>query len=128
MIRFLLMYASVRSLAVVLVCVGNIAGCSQIAAEGRERFQNTLVGRLAEYMRDVGEPVSIVQCIEALRDVFPELKKPDGSTYKGSLERAIHGALWSTGVFRKSAVSSCCAVVYVALLVIALACGALAPH
>jgi hypothetical protein len=76
----------------------------QIAAEGRERYQNTLVGRLAEYMRDVGEPVSLLQCTEALRDVFPELKKPDGTRYKGSLERAIHGALWSTGVFRKNEV------------------------
>ena len=102
------------------MCAGNVAGCSQIAAEGRERFQNTLVGRLAEYMRDVGEPVSIAQCIEALRDVFPELKKPDGSTYKGSLERAIHGALWSTGVFRKSAVSSHCFFVYAARLPVAL--------
>ncbi len=55
-------------------------------------------------MRDVGEPVSIVQCTEALRDVFSELKKPDGSAYKGTLERAIHGALWSTGVFRKTGV------------------------
>lgn len=53
-------------------------------------------------MRDVGEPVSLLQCTEALRDVFPELKKPDGTRYKGSLERAIHGALWSTGVFRKN--------------------------
>jgi hypothetical protein len=80
----------------------------QIAAEGRERYQNTLVGRLAEYMRDVGEPVSLLQCTEALRDVFPELKKPDGTRYKGSLERAIHGALWSTGVFRKNEVCRLC--------------------
>ncbi len=105
----------------------------QIAAEGRSRYQvrvrprlcrtpraaaavhasrravrlslqNTLVGRIADYMREVGEPVSLTQCTEALRDVFPDLKKPDGTHYRGGVERAIHGALWSTGVFKKNEV------------------------
>ena len=57
-------------------------------------------------MREVGEPVSLQQCVEALRDVFADLKKPDGSHYRGGLERAVHGALWSTGVFYKCEVST----------------------
>ena len=90
----------------------SLGGCwcftAQIVLEGRERYQNTLVGRLSDFMREVGEPVTLQQCVDALRDVFSELKKPDGSHSRGSVERAIHGALWSTGVFQKTEVRCQC--------------------
>lgn len=66
---------------------------------------NTLVGRLVEYMREVGEPMSIGQCVAGVRNSFHYLKKPDGTFYRGDVGKAVHGALWATGVFTKSAVS-----------------------
>ncbi len=44
------------------------------------------------------------QCADALRAAFPDMMKPDGSKYKGSVDRAVLGALSSTGVFVKNEV------------------------
>lgn len=33
---------------------------------------------------------------------YDELRKPDGTKYKGTLEKAVNGALYSTGVFTKN--------------------------
>ena len=38
---------------------------------------------------------------ERIGDVFENLRKADGTKYKGDKNKAINGALYSTGIFRK---------------------------
>jgi hypothetical protein len=72
----------------------------EIAMEGKERMENTIVGKVCSYMRARG-PMTMSECVEALDNHYEELRKPDGTKYKGTLEKAINGALSSTGVFQK---------------------------
>ena len=71
-----------------------------IEQEGKDRTQNTMVGKLAHFMRSMG-PMTVDQCTHELRNHYDELRKPDGTKYKGSLEKAINGTLYSTGVFER---------------------------
>ncbi|KAK8811568.1 hypothetical protein WA158_003302 [Blastocystis sp. Blastoise] len=91
----------------------------QIQDEGRRKAQNTLVGRLADFMsiymyylfalflinviyRQMDRPVTLEECINAIGDNFTELRKADGTKYKGDHFKAINGALFSTGVFKRT--------------------------
>lgn len=38
---------------------------------------------------------------DRIGDVFDNLRKADGTKYKGDKTKAINGALYSTGIFRK---------------------------
>jgi hypothetical protein len=64
-------------------------------------MENTIVGKLASYMRIRGA-MTMADCVGCLTGHYDELRKPDNSKYKGTLEKAINGALSSTGVFSKA--------------------------
>jgi hypothetical protein len=70
----------------------------QIEREGAQRIENTMVGRISSLMKRNG-PMTLVECSCAMTGHYSELRKPDGTKYKGSLEKAVNGALYSTGVF-----------------------------
>ncbi|KAK8799505.1 hypothetical protein WA158_006054 [Blastocystis sp. Blastoise] len=78
-----------------------VASNQQTKEPSRRRMQNTLVGRLADFMRQMARPVTIEECIHAIGDSFSELRKADGTKYKGDHFKAINGALFSTGIFRR---------------------------
>ena len=83
-----------------------------VSSGGKGSFINTLVGRIAQLMRislfppnqQLGEekrPLSLDEIINHTAPVFSELRKADGTRYKGNTLKAINGALSSTGIFVK---------------------------
>lgn len=74
-----------------------------------QRFSNTLVGRIAKMLRPIsclclwlGEekhPMLIDEIVTRITPVFSELRKMDGTRYKGNILKAVNGALSSTGIF-----------------------------
>eukprot|EP01029_Cantina_marsupialis_P000794 TRINITY_DN10598_c0_g1_i1.p1 TRINITY_DN10598_c0_g1~~TRINITY_DN10598_c0_g1_i1.p1 ORF type:complete len:340 (-),score=92.61 TRINITY_DN10598_c0_g1_i1:135-1154(-) len=74
---------------------------AQISKDSRERIQNTMVGKLAQAMREHGE-LSLQECYDAVEHCFHELRKPDGTKYKGAKTKVVQGTLYSTGVFQNS--------------------------
>ena len=85
----------------------------------KDRFQNTLVGCIAQLMSRINHLLSSRICLSVedfkrpmtLEDIvininpgFTELRKMDGTRYKGNISKAITGALSSTGIFKRTEV------------------------
>ncbi|KAK8823881.1 hypothetical protein WA538_001169, partial [Blastocystis sp. DL] len=68
---------------------------------GKKRLDNTLVGRIVEVLRSSKEPLSMEDILTSIGDSFDKLRKADGTKYKGDRTKAVNGALYSTGVFRR---------------------------
>jgi hypothetical protein len=73
---------------------------SHIVHEGKARLSNTLVGQLATHIRSKG-PTVLEVLVQEVTKKFEVLRKPDGSKYRGSIPKAVQGALFSAGVFKK---------------------------
>ena len=46
-------------------------------------------------------PMSIDELVLHLTPIFPDLRKMDGTRYKGNIVKAVNGALSSTGIFQR---------------------------
>ena len=46
-------------------------------------------------------PLSIDELVLHLTPIFSDLRKMDGTRYKGNIVKAINGALSSTGIFQR---------------------------
>lgn len=59
-----------------------------------------------EYIAKCKRPLSIDEIIAEVTPVFSELRKMDGTRYKGNIVKAVTGALSSTGIFKRNDVSN----------------------
>jgi hypothetical protein len=73
---------------------------NEIVHEARRKLSNTLVGQLATYIRASGAATAEV-LVDQMVLTYQGMRKPDGTKYKGSITKAVHGALFSAGVFTK---------------------------
>ncbi|KAK8831876.1 hypothetical protein WA577_001931 [Blastocystis sp. JDR] len=65
------------------------------------RFVNTLVGRISKLLRDEKRPMMLEEIVTRITPFFSELRKMDGTRYKGNILKAVNGALSSTGIFMR---------------------------
>lgn len=56
---------------------------------------------LATYVRSQNKPVTEEELCEEIKNMYKDLRKPDGSMYMGNLEGAVQGSLYSSGFFEK---------------------------
>ncbi len=80
------------------------------------RFVNTLVGRISKLLRtfipsqlrlgDEKRPMMLEEIVTRITPFFSELRKMDGTRYKGNILKAVNGALSSTGIFMRLDVRS----------------------
>lgn len=78
---------------------------------GKKKLDNTLVGKIIEVLRKmhsidvtIGQerrPLSRDEIHQKISNCFNDLRKSDGTKYKGDRVKALNGALYSTGIFHK---------------------------
>lgn len=89
-----------------------IKGSSQMdTLTTREKFSNTLVGCITNMIRTSsllslfsGEnkcPMSSDEIVTRVTPIVSDLRKMDGTKYKGNVIKAVNGALSSTGIFSR---------------------------
>ncbi|KAK8815665.1 hypothetical protein WA538_004790 [Blastocystis sp. DL] len=79
----------------------NIKESSHGEDGSKTRFSNTLVGSIASFIKMEKMPMSIDELVLHLTPIFPDLRKMDGTRYKGNIVKAVNGALSSTGIFQR---------------------------
>eukprot|EP00753_Platysulcus_tardus_P003427 PLAT12454.18.p1 GENE.PLAT12454.18~~PLAT12454.18.p1 ORF type:complete len:333 (+),score=101.87 PLAT12454.18:90-1088(+) len=78
-----------------------VSGTPTYEEDSKQRLLETLNGYLIHTLRSAQRPLSRSELTAAVRGSYDSLRKLDGTRYKGNLERAVTGALHSTGVFEK---------------------------
>ncbi|KNB42286.1 hypothetical protein JH06_4104 [Blastocystis sp. subtype 4] len=78
-----------------------INGWMEKTDEGKKRLDNTLVGRIVDVLQNAKEPLHMDEILNRIGDSFDNLRKADGTKYKGDRSKAVSGALYSTGIFRR---------------------------
>lgn len=78
---------------------------------GKKKLDNTLVGKIIEILRNPsilfssigqeGRPLSRDEIQRKIGEDFNDLRKSDGTKYKGDRLKALNGALYSTGIFHR---------------------------
>eukprot|EP00743_Colponemidia_sp_Colp-15_P002330 GILK01002526.1.p1 GENE.GILK01002526.1~~GILK01002526.1.p1 ORF type:complete len:288 (-),score=59.73 GILK01002526.1:190-1053(-) len=64
--------------------------------------EKTLPGFLIKYIRDQGRACSEDEMFSAAGQIFEDLRKPDGTKYKGDIAKSVKGSLYANGLFNRN--------------------------